>query len=125
MRLRRLFLPFLIFVSLDASAQFDRWENVELEGIYVFGHATSALTPCWRERPMWLDGVGKGADDLDDAYETLAKADFDPLFVVVRGKLAADRDNGDFLGWFVIEELVEFSADPDVISNCQSQARTK
>lgn len=126
MRSRALCFLFLAVFSSAAFAQSRNWEDVELSGIYVFGHATNTITPCSRARPIWLDGVGKGADDLHKAYDSSVGARFDPLYVVVRGRLDAEFDIGDYyLGWFDIAELVEYSAEPDVISKCQSQAKTE
>ena len=125
MPFRTLFLLVLLFTHSNAAAQDRNWQEVELRGVYVFGHATSTLEPCSSGQPMWLDGNSQASLDLDAAYDSLVNEHFEPLFVVVRGKLDADWDIGDYyVGRFLIEDLIEYSADPGVISDCQSHAAT-
>ncbi len=81
---------------------------------------------CATVQPIWLDGNNQGSEDLHAAYESSVGGDSEPLFVVVRGQLDADWDSGDYYkGWFVIEELIEFSADADVIENCLAPASSQ
>ena len=99
MRLRGLCLLSLLVISSTTSAEDFVWQEVELRGLYIFGHATSTITPCSRVRPIWLDGIGQGSDDLHAAYDSSGRAHFEPLYVVVRGRLDAEFDTGDyFLG---------------------------
>ena len=123
MPFRTIFLLLLLFASSCATVQGRDWQEVELRGVYVFGHATSTLEPCASGQPMWLDGDNQGSEDLHAAYESSVSGDSEPLFVVVRGQLDADWDSGDYYkGWFLIEELIEFSADADVIETCLAAA---
>lgn len=126
MPIRTLLLIFLLCTQSCAAAQDSDVSTVELRGVYIFGHATSTLEPCASGQPMWLDGNSKGAEDLGAAYESSMRGDLEPLFVVVRGELDADWDIGDYyVGRFVIEELIEFSADADVIENCLAPASSQ
>jgi hypothetical protein len=107
----------LFLLSFSAFAQERDWNDVEISGLYVFGHATSTIAPCSSGQPSWLDGNNQGTRDLHAAHDSSGNDDLEPLYVVARGKLDPDYDNGDYyIGWFVMEELVEFSADPDVIA---------
>lgn len=123
MRLRDC-LTFLILVfSFGASAQDRNWKDVEIRGLYVFGHATSTIAPCLSGQPSWLNGNNQATRDLHAAYDFVGNDELEPLYVVVRGMLDPDYDSGDYyVGWFEIDELVEFSADPDVIAECQAEA---
>lgn len=117
----------IVCIIASAATAGERvWQEVDLRGIYVFGHATNTLTPCSSGQPMWLDGAGKASEDLHAAYDSSVAAHFDPLYVVVRGRLDAEYDTGDYwLGLFKIEELIDYSADPQVIAECQSEAANK
>lgn len=119
MTFRTLILLFLLFALPNAAAQDRDWQEVEMRGVYVFGHATSTLEPCSSGQPIWLDGNNQGSKDLGAAYDSSVSGHFEPLYVVVRGQLDADWDSGDYyVGWFLIEELIEFSAEANVIENC-------
>lgn len=122
MPIRMLLLLFGLFALPNAAATERVWQQVELRGIYIFGHATSTLEPCSSGQPMWLDGNNQGSEDLGAAYDSSVSDHFEPLFVVVRGQLDAEWDTGDYyVGRFLIEELVDSSADPEVISDCLAQ----
>ncbi len=123
MRLRDCLTFLLLVFPFGASAQDRNWIDVEIRGLYVFGHATSTIEPCSSGQPSWLDGNNQATRDLDAAYDIAGNDKLEPLYVVVRGKLDPDYDSGDYYqGWFEIEELVEFSADPDVIAECGAAA---
>lgn len=127
--MRRAAIPCVLFLSavtVPALAQDRNWQEVELRGLHVFGHATSTIAPCATGQPSWLDGSGPASRALHDAYEASVDAFLEPLYVVVCGKLDPDYDSGDYyLGWFVIEEFVEYSADPEVIADCIAEAAGK
>lgn len=123
MGLRVLMILFLLSLPFEALAQDRNWTDVEIRGLYVFGHATNTIAPCSSGQPSWLDGNNQATRDLHAAYDLSVNARLEPMYVVVRGLLDPDYDSGDYyVGWFVMEELVEFSADPDVIARCQAAA---
>ena len=109
--------------SVSAYTQEPNWQELEIRGLYVFGHATSTIAPCSGGQPSWLDGSGQAARELHDAYDASVDALLEPMYVVLRGKSDPDFDTGDyFLGRFVLEEFVEYSADSEVIADCMAEA---
>ena len=109
------------FVS--ALGQEPTWQELEIRGLYVFGHATSTIAPCSSGQPSWLDGSGQAARELHNAYDASVDALLEPMYVVLRGKFDPDFDTGDyFVGRFVLEEFVEYSVDPEVIAECEAEA---
>lgn len=126
--IRNLFLIALLGFSPIASAQPGEFKDVEVEGVFFHGFSATVIYLCTDETPWWVDLEGDGGSKLLEAYQSLFPQgtaeghDYAPLYVVMRGRLEADSSNSDYLGMFIVDDLVEYSADPDAISDCRSQA---
>ncbi len=106
----------LIMLCSSCSAVAPANKN-EVKGIYYFGHETNAFVLCSSKEVWWAGGNNEAMKKIEDLYASIVKP-YGNLYMVVKGKFTPMEGNGDYVGIFEPTDLLRYSLEKDVISNC-------
>ena len=105
------FLRILFVFQLLLAAAVDGADNARVAGSYVFGHEVRSFQPCGSSKLYWAKaGDPELAAVLRRHHGKLGAQPYDPIYVVVSGRISGDKTAGfaqSYDGYFEISEVFE------------------